>query len=53
MKKPMALISKDNAANLNENNSMHCLHSVSGERITNKGLWPPHLPDLNPYYFHM
>jgi len=24
-----------------------------GDRITSKGLWPPHLPDLNPYYFHM
>jgi len=42
-----------NAANLTVNNSMHCLHSVFGDRITSKGLWPPHLPDLNPYYFHM
>jgi hypothetical protein len=24
-----------------------------GDRITSKGMWPPHLPDLNPYYFHV
>ena len=28
------------------NNSMHSLDIVFGNTITNRGLWPPHLPDL-------
>jgi hypothetical protein len=35
------------------NNSMHCSQRVFENRIINKGLWSPHLLDLNLYSFYL